>query len=90
MPEPWTPEEYRRASEYAARKLEWIISLEGDADGERRKPYYMAQLIAEAIAAERLSKQLSRNEDKKRTARAEAQGNSQIQPHYSMALCGMQ
>ena len=50
----------------------------------------MAQLIAEAIAAERLSKQLSRNEDKKRTARAEAQGNSQIQPHYSMALCGMQ
>jgi hypothetical protein len=39
----------------AGRKLEWIISREGDANGERRKPYYLAQLIAEAIRAEWLT-----------------------------------
>lgn len=33
----------------AMRKLEWIISREGDADGERAKPYYIAQLVAEII-----------------------------------------
>lgn len=33
----------------AKRKLDRIISREGDADGERLKPYYLAQLIAEAI-----------------------------------------
>jgi len=75
----------------AVTKLEWIISREGDAGGERRKPYYIAQLIAEAVRAERFRIYLeSRYEDKKRTARAGAQGNSQNQPHYSMARAEMQ
>ena len=78
--------EWWRALESASRKLAWIISREGDADGERREPYYLAMLIAEAVKASRFSLWLEmRYEDKKRTARAETQGNSQNHPHYSMA-----
>lgn len=47
--------EYEEAVEQAKRKLARIIEREGDADGERRKPYYLAQLIAEAVRAERFS-----------------------------------
>lgn len=36
----------------AQRKLEWIISREGDANGERTKPYYIAQLVAEVIRSD--------------------------------------
>lgn len=83
--------EWWEALESAARKLAWIISREGDADGERRQPYYIAMLIAEAVKQKRFSLWLEmRNEDKKRTARAETQGNSQIHPHYSTAQCQMQ
>lgn len=52
------PQEYLEAKASAERKLDWIISREGDADGERRKPYYIAQLIAEAVGAKRLSRYL--------------------------------
>lgn len=48
-------EEYAEAETQAKRKLARIIEREGDADGERLKPYYLAQLVAEAVAAERLS-----------------------------------
>lgn len=47
--------EYEKAEKQAKRKLARIIEREGDADGERLKPYYLAQLIAEAVTAERLS-----------------------------------
>lgn len=49
------PQEYLEAKASAERKLDWIISREGDADGERRKPYYIAQLIAEAVRSSRFS-----------------------------------
>lgn len=48
-------DEYTRAYQYAKRKLERIINREGDSDGERRKPYYIAQLIAETVSTNRLS-----------------------------------
>ncbi len=51
IPEP----EYRKAVISAERKLLWIINREGDAGGERRQPYYLAQLIAEAVSASRFS-----------------------------------
>lgn len=51
--EPW---EWESASTYAERKLERIIEREGDAGGERREPWYMAQLIAEAVRGSRLSR----------------------------------
>lgn len=47
--------EFEQAEMQAKRKLARIIEREGDTDGERRKPYYLAQLIAEAIRADRFS-----------------------------------
>ncbi len=44
--------------ERALRKLQHIIELEGDADGERRKPYYLVALKNEIIAADELARQL--------------------------------
>lgn len=41
----------KKAQEHADRKLQYIINRYGDADGERRKPYYLQQLIQEAKAA---------------------------------------
>lgn len=49
-------DEWGKAKESAERKLEWIIGREGDADGARREPWYMAQLIAEAVRASRLTR----------------------------------
>lgn len=39
----------------AERKLQLIIQREGDHNGERRKPYYIAMLLAEIINIERFS-----------------------------------
>lgn len=39
------------AQKAAERKLQWIIDRYGDADGERRKPYYLEQLTQEAQTA---------------------------------------
>ena len=52
--------ELAEAWEAAARKLEWIVSLYGDDDGSRKEPWYLAQLIAEAVEASRLRAHLSR------------------------------
>ena len=38
----------KKAQERADRKLQYIIGRYGDANGERRKPYYREQLIQEA------------------------------------------
>lgn len=68
----------------AMRKLEWIISREGDADGERLKPYYIAQLVAETIRADVLTMRYWMDfEDKKRAARKA--DNPIEQPHYSIS-----
>ena len=41
----------QKTQERADRKLQYIIDRYGDANGERRKPYYREQLIQEAKAA---------------------------------------
>lgn len=41
----------KKAQEDADRKLRYIINRYGDANGERRKPYYREKLIQEAKAA---------------------------------------
>lgn len=43
------PSEWDKAADQAERKLERIIEREGDCGGKRRKPEYLAQLIAEAV-----------------------------------------
>lgn len=47
--------ELKEAEQYARRKLEWIISREGDAQGERLKPWYLAKLISETVCQNRFS-----------------------------------
>lgn len=51
-----TPLEWDGARAYAEHKLEGIIEREGDADGARREPWYLAQLIAEIVKGNRFSK----------------------------------
>lgn len=52
------PSEWSEAKTYAERKLKGIIDREGDADGARREPWYLAQLIAETVRASRFSQVL--------------------------------
>lgn len=73
-------------AEAAARKLEWIMQREGDLDGERKKPYYLAQLMAEEIRRRTLTGYF---EAIKRDCPHEA-GQSNDQPHYSMVKQQMQ
>lgn len=49
------PSEWDKAKSSAERKLEWIINREGDGDGARREPWYLAQLIAEAVRGSRFT-----------------------------------
>lgn len=48
-------EEFSAAAARAKRKLAFIIERFGDANGERREQYYLAQLISEAVRENRLS-----------------------------------
>lgn len=50
------PSEWDSAKTCAERKLDRIIEREGDADGARREPWYLAQLIAEAVRGDRFSR----------------------------------
>ncbi len=50
-----TPPEWDRAKTYAEKKLASIIEREGDLNGARREPWYLAQLIAEAVQVNTLS-----------------------------------
>lgn len=50
------PSEWGKAKAYAERKLKGIIEREGDGDGMRREPWYLAQLIAETVSGERFSR----------------------------------
>lgn len=49
------PSEWGEAKKYAERKLKRIIDREGDGNGARREPWYLAQLIAEAVRGSRFS-----------------------------------
>ncbi|MCD7812012.1 MAG: hypothetical protein LUG91_09245 [Ruminococcus sp.] len=44
-----TDEEWKDAYPDAKARLDWIISQEGDADGERRKPCYLGKLVQEIV-----------------------------------------
>lgn len=50
------PSEWDEAKAYAEHKLKGIIEREGDADGARREPWYLAQLIAETVKGSRFSR----------------------------------
>ena len=43
---------------HAIRKLKLIIGREGDGNGERLKPYYLAQILWEIISLERFSRSI--------------------------------
>lgn len=49
------PQEWDKAKTNAERKLNRIIEREGDENGMRREPWYLAQLIAEAVKSDRFS-----------------------------------
>lgn len=49
------PSEWDNIKTCAESKLMRIIESEGDKNGERRKSYYLAQLIAEMIRSRRFS-----------------------------------
>ena len=54
--------EYDEAKQYATHKLfNWIIPREGDMDGARREPWYLAKLIQETVSQNRLSEYFRRN-----------------------------
>lgn len=91
------PTEWSRAKAYAERKLAFIIEREGDADGARREPWYLAQLIAETVRAERFSEytrmlyeRKQATGDKKRTAHAENVSHPYQQPYCSTDIARMQ
>lgn len=70
---PITDREWLKALPQSAVKLGYVIAREGDADGERKKPYYLARLIEEAVRADRLERYLygMRNEGERLTQFAE-------------------
>lgn len=47
-------DEWRQAKADSEVKLQRIIERQGDADGERTEPWYLAMLIAEEIRATRI------------------------------------
>jgi len=48
--------EFVEAKERATHKLfDWIIPRDGDLDGKRLEPWYLAKLIEEAVRANRFS-----------------------------------
>lgn len=49
------PSEWDKAKAYAEQKLKGIIKREGDGDGARQQPWYLAQLIAETVQGNRFS-----------------------------------
>lgn len=51
-----SPAEWADARPYAEHKLKGIIEREGDADGARREPWYLAELIAETVRGNRFSR----------------------------------
>lgn len=68
-----TYSELIRAIKPATEKLERIIEREGDADGARLEPSYIAQLIAENIRSTRMTnKCMARYNEKRRAAEAYA------------------
>jgi hypothetical protein len=73
MESPPTDDELESALLPATQKLLRIIEREGDADGERMKPYYLKQLIREHIQSVRFARFCeTRYKEKKSVAYANA------------------
>lgn len=53
-----TDAEWEEALPQAQRKLDRIISREGDLEGERRKPYYLGKLVEECISQNAIARYL--------------------------------
>lgn len=66
-----TDQEIIDAIQPTTEKLQRIILREGDADGDRLKPSYIARLIAETIVSNRKSEEsIERYKEKRRVAEA--------------------
>lgn len=78
-------DEWKWALPRAARKLKYIIAREGDSGGERRRPYYLAKLVEEAIGAQHFTQYCEDireiNMAKRKTA-SEESGHSTTTPVY--------
>lgn len=70
---PISPPEWFEAKKYAEHKLDGIIKREGDLDGARREPWYLAKLIEETVRANRFSQFTLELADLYRYAEAQAQ-----------------
>lgn len=90
------PSEWDKAISYAEHKLAYIIENFGDLGGERRKPYYLAQLIAETVRGNRLStflrdlNELREMGIKKDSPCPKTQGRPVTSPYCSTAVQKMQ
>lgn len=51
-----TDAEWDEAYPQAERKLAYIISREGDANGMRQQPWYLGKLVEEAVAANAMTR----------------------------------
>ena len=51
-----TDAEWQNAYPAAKRKLDGIIEMYGDEDGERRQPYYLGKLVQEQIFSDAFSR----------------------------------
>ena len=56
--------ELAEAIPVAKRKLDLIIEREGDADGKRIEPKYLAMLIAEVLRSQRIQRETLEKEKK--------------------------
>ena len=50
-----SPHEWVKARANASQKLARIIARDGDENGARREPWYLAQLVAEAVREGRIA-----------------------------------
>ncbi len=79
------PSEWVRAKAGAEHKLASIIEREGDLNGARREPWYLAQLIAETVQINTLSIKLKHLADLQR-AKKDSPRKS-VRPLTTKAYC---
>jgi len=91
------PLEWHKARASAQRKLDDLIKRFGDDGGTMREPWYLAQLIAEAVRSDRLSRYCHRLMElreeqgtKKDSPCPKTQGRPSFQPYCITAAPKMQ
>lgn len=85
---PVTQAEIDEALPQAQRKLDWIISREGDLDGKRKEPTYLAILVGEIINMERFSRYcISKSEENRKAKIKESiQQNVEMLPQTTIIV----